>query len=458
MKTLFFAKNTSVIQHVGKNIKKHKLLSGLFLILLLLIALVLKTVFAKSDTKLSYQTTIVEKGTLITSISATGSITSGNATNISTKASGTVTKVYVKNGDEVKKGQKILDITLDSDGVERKSNAYQAYLKAQEDVVAKLKEKQDLSVQVWKDRQAITDAQELQKNMNDGQVNPSTKEVYTDDERHQVDEAVIQKRLAFDVTAASFSNSDSQIQAAKIVSQAAYNDYLDVSGSIIAPVSGILNNLTLTVGSTLSASSSQSTTTGSSYANSQTIGFIRSSNNQYQAKVSLTEVDVTKVSAGQKVVLTLDAYADKTFTGKVLAVDVSGSSSSGVTSYPATILMDATDTAIYPNMSVSATIIIDSQTDVLIVPTSAITKNSDETSTVQIMKDGKPETVIVEVGSKNDTQTAILSGLSEGQEVISASLSTAKNNNTTSVFSSSNKTNIRSGSASFQMIGGPPGF
>ena len=50
----------------------------------------------------TYQTGTVEKGTLINSISATGSITSGDTTYITTGATGTVSKVYVKNGDTVK--------------------------------------------------------------------------------------------------------------------------------------------------------------------------------------------------------------------------------------------------------------------------------------------------------------------------------------------------------------------
>lgn len=395
--------------------------------------------FVPSDTT-NYQTAKVTKGTLITSIAATGSITSGNTTNISTKASGTVTKVYVQNGDIVKKGQKILDITLDSDGIERRSSAWQDYLKAKEAVVTATKNKQDLSIQIWKDKQAIIDAEESIDNVEELTG-------LTDAEKNQKLEAVSQSKLGFDVNAAKFANADSVISAAKISESAAYLDYQDVSGSIISPAAGIINNLTLTAGSTMTASTSQSTTTGSTYASSQNIGFIRSSNNQYQAKVSLTEVDAPKVEAGQKVNITMDAHSDKAFTGTVLAVDVSGSSSSGVSSYPATILMDATELAIYPNMSVSATIITNIESDVLMINSTAITTNDGE-STVKVMKDGKPSTVIVEIGSSNDTQTIIKSGLSEGDTIVTGSSTSIKNSNTTSPFS-----NTRQGGGM-----GMPGF
>lgn len=401
------------------------------------------TKLATSNTTPTYQTAQVTKGTLITSIAATGSITSGNTTNISTKASGTVTKVYVKNGDTVKKGQKILDMTLDSDGIERRSSAWQAYLKAQEEVVSTTKAKQDLDIQVWKDRQAIVDAEHAIDNVEELAG-------LTDDQKHQKTEAVDQAKMAFDVTAEKYKNADSAISAAKITAQAAYLDYQDVSGSIVSPSAGIINNLTLTKDSTLTASSSQSTTTGSSYASSQIIAFIRAANNQYQAKVSLTEVDATKVQAGQKVNITMDAHSDKSFTGTVLAVDVSGTSTSGVSSYPATILMDPTELPIYPNMSVSATIITHIESDVLLVPTSSIT-TSNGVSSISVMKDGNPLVTTVTTGDTNDTQTVIKSGITEGETIVTGASSSAKNSNTESAFSSTRSNG--GGGATF--IGGP---
>jgi macrolide-specific efflux system membrane fusion protein len=400
--------------------------------------------FTPDTTTPTYQTAEVTKGTLVTSIAATGSITAGNTTNISTKASGTVTKVYVKNGDLVKKGQKILDIALDFDGIERKSSAWQAYLKAQEEVVATTKAKQDLEIQVWKDRQAIVDAEKAIDN-----VEELTN--LTDDQKHQKIEAVDQAKAAFDVTAEKYKNADSAIAAAKTTAQAAYLDYQDVSGTIISPSAGIINNLTLTKDSTLTASTSQSTTTGSSYASSQIIGFIRAANNQYQAKVSLTEVDATKVQAGQKANITLDAHSDKTFTGTVLAVDVSGTSTSGVSSYPATILMDPTELPIYPNMSVSATIITTIEADVLLVPTSAIT-TSDGVSNISIMKDGQPVSKTITIGNSNDTQTVVKEGVAEGEVIVTGASTSAKNSNTESAFSGSGN---RTGGGTAVFMGGP---
>lgn len=417
------------------------------------------SVSQKSTTTTTYATTTVTKDTFVSTISVSGSISSGNTTNISTKASGTVRAIYVANGDTVKKGQKIMEITLDSDGIEERSSAYANYLKAQENVVGKIKEKNDLEIEVWKNKQAILDAQDDQEYKNSHTTNPSTKQDYTDAEKNQIDLAVTQAKQEFDVTAEKFKNADSAINNARVEASSSFRDYQNVSGIITAPADGIINNLTLTAGSTLTASTTQSTSTGSTFASSQTIGFIRSGSNTYLAKVSLTEADVVKVKAGQRTTLTMDAHMGKTFTGKVLAVDVSGTSSSGVTSYPATIAMDTTELAIYPNMSVSANIILDTQTDVMMLPTTSITNNSNGKNTVQIMKDDETqETREVELGESNDTMTIIKSGLTVGEKVVSSSSTSKKNDNTTSAFSTSTRqtsTNRNGTSGGAVMMGGP---
>jgi len=405
--------------------------------------------FSSSSSAVTYQTSTAKKGTLITSISVSGTISTGNTTNISTKASGVVQKVYVQNGDIVQKDDTILTLTLDSDGIERRSSAWSDYLHAKEAVTAAIKAKQDLEIEVWQKKQAILDAADTYDYMLNHESD------YTDAERNEIKLAVEQAQLAFDVTADEFSHADDTITAAKIAADASFRDYQDVSGTIIAPAAGIINNLTLTAGSTLTASSSQSTSSGTTYASSQNIGFIRSDNNQYLAEVTLTETDVTKVKAGQKVTLEMDAHSDKSFTGEVLAVDVGGSSNSGVTSYPATIAMDSTDLPIYPNMTVSATIITDTQTDVLLIPLSAVT-TKDEVSTVQKMIDGEPTVTTIEIGHENDTDVVVISGLSEGDIIVTSSSTNAKNDNTTSAFSSSNQ--IRSGMGGGGMPMGGPGF
>jgi multidrug efflux pump subunit AcrA (membrane-fusion protein) len=167
------------------------------------------------------------------------------------------------------------------------------------------------------------------------------------------------------------------------------------------------------------------------------------------------------VKANQKVSLTLDAFPDMSFTGKVLAVNTSGSVSSGVTSYPVTILLDPVTVDIYPNMSVNAEIITSIKNDVILIPSTAISTANGE-STIQVKKDGKYTTVQVETGSANDSQTEIVSGINEGDEVVT-SVITAQSSNQTGTDTTSPFSGVGRGSNTFNRGtiriegSGPPG-
>src|SRR3990172_3028688 len=63
-----------------------------------------------------YKTVKIEKGTIVSSVSASGQILESNFLNISTQATGIVKGVYVENGDWVYAGQRIAEIELDADG------------------------------------------------------------------------------------------------------------------------------------------------------------------------------------------------------------------------------------------------------------------------------------------------------------------------------------------------------
>jgi trimeric autotransporter adhesin len=128
-----------------------------------------------------------------------------------------------------------------------------------------------------------------------------------------------------------------------------------------------------------------------------------------------------------------------------------------------TILLDKTDENIYPNMAVSAMIITDIKTDVITIPTTSLTTTGNST-TVQVMKNGKVTTVTVKIGSANDTDTEITSGLNVGDEVVTEVIdtSTTSQTQTTSAFSSSTTKSSSTKSSSSNigggMMGGPPGM
>ncbi len=76
------------------------------------------------------QTAKVQKGTIISSVSASGNVISSNIENITTQASGTVSKVYISDGEEIYAGHKIAKIDLDIQGQQNQATAYSTYVSA----------------------------------------------------------------------------------------------------------------------------------------------------------------------------------------------------------------------------------------------------------------------------------------------------------------------------------------
>ncbi|HTM67965.1 MAG TPA: efflux RND transporter periplasmic adaptor subunit [Candidatus Binatia bacterium] len=154
---------------------------------------------------------------------------------------------------------------------------------------------------------------------------------------------------------------------------------------------------------------------------------------QRMATVSLNEVDAAKIKAGQKATLTFDAVEGLTLTGEVAAIDTLGTVSQGVVSYDATIGFDSQDDRVKPGMSVSAAIITDMKTDVLVVPNAAIKSqggatyvevlegaaaNDPAALTTGVASATAPARKTVETGLANDEVTEIVGGLNEGNKVV----------------------------------------
>ena len=385
-----------------------------------------KTILSKSSTP-TYKTSQVTKTNIVSTISASGSITSGGNTSIYTSASGQVTKVYVKNGDTVKQGQKIAEVQLDQDGLKKQSTAWASYLTAKNSLASAEQNKLSLQNQFDSAQLAFDTSKDAVDKINDYSK--------TDLQKQTINSNYTTTQRSLEIAKQKYNTADTAISASKAQLSSAWYSYQQASSTIYAPSNGILSNFALTAGMSLANLSSTTSSSGSNTDATQSVGIITNPKNQVTASVSLTEIDVTKVEAGQKVTLTMDAFPDKTFTGQVLAINTNGQSSSGVTSYPTIIVFDTSLPTMYPNMSVSANIIIDSKSDILAIPSASI-KTTNGVSTVKILKDGQSSDATVETGISDTTNTEIISGLSEGDTVIT-STSTAKTTtktSTTSVF------------------------
>ena len=216
---------------------------------------------------------------------------------------------------------------------------------------------------------------------------------------------------------ANYKLKQKAVTQAQTALTSAWYSYQQASPIIYAPIPGTVSGLSLQVGSVINSQSSSNTS-----ATTNKIAGIMT-NAMPTISINLTEIDIPKIKVGDKATVTFDAFSDKTFTGKVVSIDLIGMTSSGVTTYPTVILLDGKSNVILPNMAASASIITETKDNVLMVPASAVTTQNG-TSTVQVMKKGRPQTVNVETGLSSEEKTEIISGLSEGDTVVTATTQT----------------------------------
>jgi HlyD family secretion protein len=140
------------------------------------------------------------------------------------------------------------------------------------------------------------------------------------------------------------------------------------------------------------------------------------------ASITLNEVDIAKVEAGQKAALSFSAVDGLTITGKVAQVGVIGSVSQGVVSYEVVIALDEVNPQVKSGMSVSAAVITQIKQNVLLVPSTAVKTANDGSAYVLMEPSGEgadavPREQAVSIGLSDDQNTEIISGINEGDRV-----------------------------------------
>ena len=141
--------------------------------------------------------------------------------------------------------------------------------------------------------------------------------------------------------------------------------------------------------------------------------------------IGIDELDINKIHVGQDVEITSDALDGKTFTGKVDKVNINGSTSGGVTTYPVTVLIDGSPEQLKPGMNVSAKILVEDAGKVLCIPVDAVSRGNtvlvagpgavDESG--KVVDPTKLETRDITVGRNDSEYIEVLSGLEEGETV-----------------------------------------
>ncbi len=401
-----------------------KIVLGLGILLLIFLIFGKKVLF-NGKNNIRYQTEIASKGNLVVSISGTGTVLSNNYSKITTSATGVVKKVYVKDGQTVNQGDLIAEIDLDNEGKRQFNQAYANYLSAQnslQQVKDSLYSAQNDLFTKW---QAYFNLAQSDRYMgSDGK--PKTEE-----RNNSLEFLKIQNDWY--AAEANYKLKEKTIKQAEVSLNNAWLSYQQFSPYIYAPISGTVVGLVLQPGMIISSSANS----GSNNFSTQ-IGYIKTTAKPIII-VNLTEVDIPKIKINDKTTIEFDAIKDKTFTGKVYSIDMSGTNNSGVVNYPVYIVLDDETKEILSNMTATVNIIVNVKNDILIIPNTAIRENDNGEKTVQILKNNKPETIVVQTGISNDENTEIISGLKEGDVVITNIIDQSKqsfNSNTQRSFSS----------------------
>jgi HlyD family secretion protein len=135
-------------------------------------------------------------------------------------------------------------------------------------------------------------------------------------------------------------------------------------------------------------------------------------------QVDVSEVDVNRVKVGQEVRITFDADLEQAYKGEVIEVGLVGVDVQGVVNFKLTVEMLNADEDVRPGMTAAVNIVVNEVENALLVPNRAV-RVRDGKRIVYVLKNGVPETVDIELGASSDLFSEVIDGeLREGDLIV----------------------------------------
>jgi HlyD family secretion protein len=351
-------------------------------ILLGIIAIVAIAVWLLSGSKkkeeVTFKTEKVAPANIQNSITATGTIEPVTSVTVGTQVSGIVSKLYVDYNSVVRKGQVIAE--LDRTNLLSELNTAKANLSS------------------------------AQSSLNYQQANLNRySELY-------------KKGLvsADDYEAAQLSYRQSKEQVATANESVRRAQTNLGYATITSPIDGVVLSKSVEEGQTVAAS-----------FNTPELFKIAQDLTNMRVVADVDEADIGDVKEGERVTFTVDAYPDDTFEGSVTQVRQEATTTNNVVTYEVVISAPNAQLKLKPGLTASVTIYTAEKTGVLSVPSKALrftpTKETvgnkkivdcNGNNKVWILAGNEIEAVPVSIGMTDGTHTQIMSGLKEGQEII----------------------------------------
>lgn len=356
--------------------------------------------FKVKEEEVEFITKKAKKGSFSKKVDATGEIFATELIDVGAQVSGQIKKLYVKLGDQVKKGDMIasIDSSTQQNSIDNKE-AQLAIYKAQ-------LESAKVALNIAKTQFDRENAL-FTKNATSKQEFESAKNTYS-------------------ANSAKIKELEAQIKQTNIeLSTAKINlGYTKIT----APRDGTVVSVQVEEGQTVNAN--QTTPTIVNIADLSRV----------KMKMQIAEGDITKIKVGTPVEYSILSEPTKKFQTTVSSIDPglttlsdgsygssssskssysSSSSSSSAVYYYAQSIVDNKDGILRIGMTTQNELLIANVEGAIIVPSIGIKKDENGTF-VYLLKDGKPVKTAVKTGIKDNLDTQIISGINEGDEIITS--------------------------------------
>lgn len=384
-----------------------KIFSKKALIVLLVAAAAVGGVMIFTNNKkseINYRTSTVARSDLRSVVQATGTLDAVETVDVGTQISGTVKEIYIDYNSVVKKGDLIAEIdssTQQADVAQAQANLMAA--------------KADL----LNYQAVLTNAQ---KNLN------RTKELARRD-------LIAKSDVDSDIKTRATAGAQVEAAKAKVAQYAAALSKSQINlgyTRIYSPVDGVVVAKNVDKGQTVAAS-----------YQTPSIAEIAKDLRDMQVEVNVDEADIGGVREGQAAEFTVDTHPTDVFKGKVTQIRLSPTTSNNVVTYTVIVKVKNEKGMLLPGMTANVSLIMEERENVLLVPNSAFRfKPADTNVTVDdgppgrgkrkvaevskpavyTLQKKKPVKVEVTKGISDGSSTEILSGLKEGDKVITGIL------------------------------------
>ncbi|WP_236757371.1 efflux RND transporter periplasmic adaptor subunit [Actinobacillus seminis] len=344
-----------------------------------------------TDNQITYLTETVQRGNLQKNVVATGTVRAYNRVEVGAQVSGKIEKIYVTLGQKVKAGEIIAEIdsstqrnTLDT--ASAKLAAYQAQLKARKVAYSVAKSSYNRLAKLYVKKSASLDEFEHAK------------------------DTLASAEAAIDETNALIKQAEIELSNAK--TNLGYT-------KIVAPIDATVISIPVSVGQTVNAN--QTTPTIVQVADLSKV----------LIKPEISEGDIIKVNAGMTVAFSTLSDPDTVYHAKIDSVDPAMTtltdneykesiSDTNAIYYYANLVVDNPDNKLRIGMTTQNHITIANVENVLLVPTITLKRQKNKVFVNVLIADNQVEQREVEIGINDDINTQILSGLQEGEKVISS--------------------------------------